>query len=120
MGDLALQVAACGPEFVTRSVVPDRYIAKLRDSFQAEAEALGKSGRLVQMIANGKLMKRLGSICLLEQPYVRDEDQTLEEMLAVRAGKIGTPIAVSGFLYVTIRDHAGITHDQSARSAHAA
>jgi elongation factor Ts len=90
--ELAMHVAAANPQYVQPSDVPADVVAKEREILSAQAAAEGKPAAIVEKMVEGRLRKYLAEICLTGQPFVKDPDTTVGQLLA-RA-----KAAVSGFL----------------------
>lgn len=76
--DLALQVAASVPRWVRREEVPEDVIATEREIYAEQAK--GKPEQVVERIVSGKLEKFFQEVCLMEQPFVKDPDRTIEQL----------------------------------------
>jgi len=96
--NLAMQVAAAGADYVRREEVPAERVAKERDIFAAQLEALGKPAAILDKIVSGKLDKFYAEVCLLEQPYVRDDKRTVGDLVTAAASKTGENIVVRRFI----------------------
>ncbi len=94
--DLCLQIAAASPLYVSREEVPEADLQKERDI--AVAQVQGKPPAAVQKIVEGKLEKFYSTICLLEQPFVKQPEKTIKEMLTTQVAKIGENIQVRRFV----------------------
>jgi elongation factor Ts len=95
--NLAMQVAAAGAEYVRREDVPAERVAKEREIYAAQLEGQGKPDAIVQKIVDGKLEKFFGEVCLLEQPYIRDDQVLVKDLVVQAAGKTGENIVVRRF-----------------------
>jgi elongation factor Ts len=84
--DVAMHVAAAEPRFVSRDTVPQSMIDEERDIARAQAQASGKPAPVVEKIADGKVGKYFEQVCLLEQPFVKSPEQSVQAMLAARGG----------------------------------
>ncbi len=84
--DVAMHVAAAEPRFVSRDTVPPSAIEEEREIARAQAQASGKPAQVVEKIAEGKVGKFFEQACLLEQPFVKAPDQTVQQMLSARGG----------------------------------
>jgi elongation factor Ts len=93
--DLAMHVAAASPLVVGRDDVPEDLLAKEREVAQSQAE--GKPPQAIQKIVEGKLEKYYQTVCLLEQPYVKNPDQTVQDLLTEKIAKLGENILVKRF-----------------------
>jgi len=76
--DLALQACAAGAEYVRREEVPAARIDKEREIFRAQLESSGKPAAILDKIVEGKLAKFYSEVCLLEQPFVKDDKLTVQ------------------------------------------
>jgi elongation factor Ts len=89
--DIAMHIAASNPECVDEKGVPQEILDKEKEIFSAQAEASGKPADIIEKMVQGRIRKFLGEITLLGQPFVKDPDQTVGQLL--KAG--GT--TVTGF-----------------------
>lgn len=94
--DLCLQIAAASPSVVSREEVAEADLAKERDI--AAAQVQGKPPAAVQKIVEGKLEKYFSTVCLLDQPFVKNPDKTVKEVLTEKIAKIGENISVRRFV----------------------
>ena len=102
--DLALHIAARAPRYVSSTLMPKEETFAFRQRFEADAAALGKPEKIVQAIVEGKLAKLIRTLCLTEQPFVRDEEMTVAELIALVADESGAALAVTGFRYESVRE----------------
>lgn len=86
--DLAMHVAFAKPRFMTKGDVPPEVVAKEKDIISARATESGKPAEIVAKMVDGGINKYLGEISLLGQPFVKDDKQTIEKMLAARKAEI--------------------------------
>jgi elongation factor Ts len=93
--DVCLQIAAANPIYVSRDQVPEADLAKERDI--AAAQVQGKPPAAVQKIVEGKLDKFYSTVCLLDQPFVKEPEKTVKEILTEKITKIGENIQVRRF-----------------------
>ena len=93
--DVCLQIAAASPLYVSREQVPEADLAKEREI--AGAQVQGKPPAAVQKIVEGKLEKFYSTICLLDQPFVKQPEKTMKEMLTERIAKTGENIQLRRF-----------------------
>jgi elongation factor Ts len=94
--DLCLQIAAASPLYVTRDQVPEADLAKERDI--ATAQLQGKPPAAVQKIVEGKLEKYYSTVCLVDQPFVKNPDKTIKDMLTQQIATIGENIQIRRFV----------------------
>jgi elongation factor Ts len=86
--DLAMHVAAFKPQYVSRAQVPAEVVARERDIATARARESGKPPEIVTKMVEGAVNKVLGEITLLGQPFVKDDKQSVEKVLAARKAKV--------------------------------
>ena len=94
--DLCLQIAAASPTYVSRESVPEADLAKEREI--AVAQVLGKPPAAVQKIVEGKLEKFYATVCLVDQPFVKQPDKTVKDLLTQQITKIGENIQIRRFV----------------------
>src|SRR5262245_3613451 len=95
--NVAMQVAAAGAEFVRREEVPEERVAREKEILLAQTEAAGKPAAILEKIVEGKLGKFFAEVCLLEQPYIRDDKRTVGDIVQEAAAKTGENIIVRRF-----------------------
>jgi elongation factor Ts len=93
--DLCLQIAAAAPLYVTREEVPEAELAKEREI--ATAQVQGKPPAAIQKIVEGKLEKHYSTVCLLDQPFVKEPEKTVKDLLRDAIAKIGENILIRRF-----------------------
>ena len=94
--DVCLQIAAANPTYVRREDVPEADVAKEREI--AAAQVQGKPPAALQKIIEGKLEKYYSTICLLDQPFVKQPDKTVKDILTEKVAKIGENIQIRRFV----------------------
>jgi len=95
--NLAMQVAAAGAEYVRREEVPADRVEREKEIFASQVAAQGKPAAVVEKIVSGKLDKFFSEICLLEQPYIRDDKVTISALIQQAAAKTGENVQVRRF-----------------------
>lgn len=95
--NIAMHIAATNPVGITPEDVPEDIIEREKDIYRAQALETGKPENILDKIAEGKLLKYFKENCLLQQPYVRDPDMTVEDLLNETIGKIGENITIRRF-----------------------
>lgn len=96
--DIAMQVAATNPLYVKPEDVPEEVVAKEKQMYLEELQGQEKPPAVVEKILAGKLEKYFEDVCLLKQPFVKDEDITVEELINQKIAKIGEKIEVKRFV----------------------
>jgi elongation factor Ts len=94
--DLCLQIAAANPAYVRRDEVPEADLAKEREIAQAQVQ--GKPPAAIQRIIEGKLEKYYSTVCLLDQPFVKQPEKSVKDILTEKVAKIGENIQVRRFV----------------------
>ncbi len=96
--DLALQACAGGAEFVRPEEVPAARIEKEKEIFRAQMEGSGKPANIIEKIVEGKISKFYSEICLLDQPFIKDDKMTVQELVKAASAKTGENIIVRRFV----------------------
>ncbi|MFL6195383.1 MAG: translation elongation factor Ts [Thermoanaerobaculia bacterium] len=96
--DIAMHIAAAEPKFVRREEVTPEVLDRERAIFREQALASGKPANVVEKITEGKMEKYYAEYVLLEQPFVKNPDLTISQMIAEKVGKIGENIQVRRFV----------------------
>lgn len=95
--NIALQVAAAKPQFVSTDDIPAATIAEQKKIFSDAALAEGKPANIVEKIVQGKIDSYYREACLLKQPFIRDESMTVQDLVQAMIGKLGENIVVRRF-----------------------
>ena len=95
--ELSMHIAAMNPCYVSREDVPAEVIEKEKEILRAEAMESGKPEKIVEKIVEGRLEAFFGENCLMEQPYVKDTDITIKDVIFAAIAKLGENIAVRRF-----------------------
>lgn len=95
--DIALHIAAQAPLYVSRDDVPEEVVEKEKEIYTQEASGEGKPGNVVEKIVQGKMEKFYEETCLLEQPYVKDQDITIQDLINQKIQVLGENIQVRRF-----------------------
>jgi elongation factor Ts len=96
--DVAMQVAAMAPQFVRKDEVSDDVIAREREVLMAKAKETGKPEPVIAKMVDGQISKWMKEICLLDQPFVKDSDKTIETLQQELIAKIGENIKIRRFV----------------------
>lgn len=95
--DIALHIAAMNPQYISKDDVPAAEVQEAKEGFTAEMKDSGKPAEIIEKIVEGKMEKYLAEICLLYQPFVKDNTKTIEDLINEKIAKIGEKIVVSRF-----------------------
>jgi len=96
--EVALQIAAMNPQFVRKDEVSQDFIDRERDILLAKAKESGKPEAVVQKMVDGQISKWMKEICLLDQPWVKDADKTIEQVQQELIAKIGENVKIRRFV----------------------
>ncbi len=95
--DVALQIAAMNPQYVSREDIEDEIIEKEKGILRRQALNEGKPEKIAEKIVEGRINKFFEEVCLLEQPFVKDSDVTVGDLLTGLISKIGENISIRRF-----------------------
>ncbi len=95
--DLALHIAASNPQYVSTQDVPESEYKKAEEEFKEKAKADGKPDAMVVKIVEGQVTKHFGERSLLEQPFVKNPDQTVGDYIKEHIARLGENIVVRRF-----------------------
>lgn len=96
--NIAMQIAACpNVEYIKISDIPEDVVAKEKEIEMGREDLASKPENIREKIVDGRINKRLGEMCLLSQPYIRDQGITVEELITQQIAKIGENIQVRRF-----------------------
>lgn len=98
--DTALHVAAFSPTYLNENAVPEAYIAEQKDIFMTQARSLGKPEKVLEGIVAGKMKKHFSEICLLDQPFVKDDKRSVAQVAADLGKKLGGTVTVQEYRYM--------------------
>jgi elongation factor Ts len=95
--DIAMHIAASDPRYVRREDVTEADLAREKEIYRAQALATGKPAPVIEKIVEGKMSKFYEEVCLLDQPFVKDQTLTIKELIAQKVAKMGENITVRRF-----------------------
>jgi elongation factor Ts len=102
--DIAMQVAAANPQFVSKENVPADLLNKERDIQRDRARVEGKPEKMVDKIAEGRMGKFFEEVCLLEQPFIRENTISVGELIRTTSAKLGVNVSVARFVRFKVGD----------------
>ena len=102
--DISMQIAATNPLVITRDRLKPEIIEKEKDIYRTRAKNEGKPEKIIERIVQGKLEKYFQEICLLEQPFVKDQDRSVRERIDETQKKLGEEITVDQFVRFRLGD----------------
>jgi elongation factor Ts len=102
--DVSMHVAAADPKYVRKEDVPSAEIEKEKDIQRARALAEGKPEKMVDKIVEGRMVKFYEEVCLYQQPFVKENTLTVEEVIKTKIAKLGENISVARFTRFKVGD----------------
>ena len=96
--DVAMHIAASNPLYVSRDEVPENVINAEKEVIKAQALNEGNPAAVVEKMVEGRINKYLAEICLLDQPFVKDPDKTVGQLLTEKIATIGENIVIRRFV----------------------
>lgn len=95
--DIAMHIAAANPLYIRREEVPTAFIDAEKEVLKNQALNEGKPEKIIEKMVEGRIAKYYKEICLLEQPFVKDGDVTIQELLNSKIAKIGENLSIRRF-----------------------
>lgn len=95
--DIAMQITASNPKFISRKDVPNGIIEKEKEIFYAQVEKSGKPASIIEKIVEGKLEKYFQVNCLKEQVFIKDNSKNINQLLLELIAKLGENIVIKRF-----------------------
>ena len=102
--DIAMHIAASDPKFIRKEDVTPEAFEKEKDIYRAQAAATGKPAPVIEKIVEGKMAKFYEEVCLLEQPFIKEQTITNGQLIATTIGKLGENISVKRFARFKVGD----------------
>ncbi|MBW4027685.1 translation elongation factor Ts [Acidipila rosea] len=102
--DIAMHIAASDPRYIRREDVTEEDLAREKDIYRAQAAQTGKPAPVVEKIVEGKMSKFYEEVCLLDQPFIKEQTLTIKDMIAQKVGKLGENISVRRFARFKVGD----------------
>src|SRR6266481_5888766 len=102
--DIAMHITASDPKFVRKEDLTPEAFEHEKDIYRSQAAATGKPPQVVDKIVEGKMSKFYEEVCLLEQPFIRDQTVSIGQLVATKIGKQGENIAVRRFARFKVGD----------------
>jgi elongation factor Ts len=93
--DITLHIAAAHPLYVSRNQVPVQSIEREREIYRAQVT--GKPANIVEKIVEGKIEKYFSSVCLLDQAFIKNPDQTIKDLVSLKIAELGENIVIRRF-----------------------
>jgi len=102
--DIAMHIAATDPRYVRREDVTPEDMEREKEIYRAQAAATGKPAPVVEKIVEGKMSKFYEEVCLLDQPFIKEQSMSIAQLIAQKVGKLGENITVRRFARFKVGD----------------
>lgn len=102
--DLAMQVVAAKPLYLAPEDIPPDVLEGERNVYRAQARDAGKPEHIIERIVEGKLQKHFQEVCLMRQPFIKDDDLTVQDILTRTIAKLGENIVMRRFARFELAD----------------
>lgn len=96
--DIAMHIAASAPRYLTRAEVAAEELEREKNVYSEQLKAEGKPAEMITKIVEGKMAKFYGEICLMEQTFIKDEEKTIEKLLAEKTAEIGEKLSIRRYV----------------------
>lgn len=107
-GEIAMQIAAMNPLYIKEDDIPTEVIEKEREIATSQVDIKGKSSEVVEQIANGKIAKYYEEVVLLNQPYIKDPNKTIKNLMDESVQKFGENIQIGRFARFSVEQGATV------------
>jgi elongation factor Ts len=104
--DIAMQIAAADPQFLRREEVTAEVLEKEKEIAKDRARQEGKPDKILDKIVEGRLAKYYEEVCLLEQPFIKDNSMTVQQVISALIGKLGENITIARFVRMKVGETA--------------
>jgi elongation factor Ts len=102
--DIAMHIAATDPRYIRKEDVTAEDLDREKEIYRAQAAQTGKPAPVIEKIVEGKMAKFYEEVCLLEQPFIKEQTVTIAQLIAQKVGKLGENIQVRRFARFKVGD----------------
>jgi elongation factor Ts len=102
--DIAMHIAATDPRYIRKEDVTAEDLEREKDIYRAQAAATGKPAPVIEKIVEGKMGKFYEEVCLLEQPFIKEQTVAIKDLIATKIGKLGENLSVRRFARFKVGD----------------
>jgi elongation factor Ts len=102
--DVAMHIAATDPRYIRKEDVTAGDLEREKEIYRAQTAALGKPANVVEKIVEGKMGKFYEEVCLLEQPFIKDQSVSIKDLIHTKVGKLGENITIRRFARFKVGD----------------
>jgi len=103
--DVTLHIAAAHPLYVSREQVPEKLVLAEREIYAAQVQ--GKPANILEKIVDGKVEKFFSTVCLLEQPFIKNPDLTIKDLLTSKIAELGENMVIRRFTRYMVGEDLG-------------
>jgi elongation factor Ts len=96
--EICLQIAAMSPKYISEKDIPQNVLEKEKEIYREQMKNTGKPDHIIDKIIEGKLKKFYTEVCLLHQSYFKEEEKTIEDLIAEKIHKLGENITIKRFI----------------------
>src|ERR1700733_12674547 len=102
--DIAMHIAATDPRYIRKEDVTAEDLEREKDIYRAQAAQTGKPAPVIEKIVEGKMSKFYEEVCLLEQPFIKEQTIAIKDLIATKIGKLGENLSVRRFARFKVGD----------------
>jgi elongation factor Ts len=102
--DISMHIAATDPRYIRREDVTAEDLEREKDIYRSQAAATGKPAKVIEQIVEGKISKFYEEVCLLDQPFIKDQSFAIKDLIAQKIGKLGENLTVRRFARFKVGD----------------
>lgn len=102
--DIAMHIAATDPRYIRKEDVTATDLEREKEIYRAQAAQTGKPAPVIEKIVEGKMSKFYEEVCLLEQPFIKEQTITIAQLIAQKVGKLGENLMVRRFARFKVGD----------------
>jgi elongation factor Ts len=112
--DISMQIAAADPRYLKRDEVPSEILEKEKEIARDRARAEGKPDKILDKIVEGRLAKFFEEVCLLDQPFIKDNTQTIDQLIKSKIASLQENIAIARFARFKVGETAPVETTEAA------
>jgi len=112
--DISMQIAAADPRYLKREEVPAELLEKEKEIARDRARAEGKPEKILDKIVEGRLAKFFEEVCLLDQPFIKDNTQTIDQLIKAKIAGLQENIAIARFARFKVGETASVESTEAA------
>jgi elongation factor Ts len=102
--DVAMHIAATDPRYIRKEDVTAEDLEREKEIYRAQTAAMGKPANVVEKIVEGKMGKFYEEVCLLEQPFIKEQSISIKDLIAQKVGKLGENVTIRRFARFKVGD----------------